>query len=177
MAHVCLSVAPESPKYLFMNKNDREGSKKVLIKLRDNDTDLVEAELESLENEKYRIAKQKKVNWSDFWTNTSLRRPLIVTIVIQMSQQFSGINAVLFYSTDIFKNSGLTGQQPIYASISLSLVRLIFTILCLFIIDKAGRKKLLLIGMLGMMASAFSLAIFQTLVNIFKQILTLEKLT
>ena len=64
--------------------------KKVLMKLRENDVALVEAELETLENEKYMLSQQAKVKWSDFWNDKSLFRPLIVTIVIQMSQQFSG---------------------------------------------------------------------------------------
>jgi MFS family permease len=55
-------------------------------------------------------------------------------------------------------------QWPIYASISLGGVQVIMTIVCMFIVDRAGRKKLLFIGMIGMMFSAFSLAIFQTLV-------------
>ena len=60
------------------------------MKLRENDEALVEAELETLENEKYMLSQQAKVKWSDFWNDKSLFRPLIVTIVIQMSQQFSG---------------------------------------------------------------------------------------
>jgi len=60
------------------------------MKLRENDVALVEAELETLENEMYMLSQQAKVKWSDFWNDKSLFRPLIVTIVIQMSQQFSG---------------------------------------------------------------------------------------
>ena len=60
------------------------------MKLRENDVALVEAELETLENEKYMLSQQAKLKWSDFWNDKSLLRPLIVTIVLQMSQQFSG---------------------------------------------------------------------------------------
>ena len=60
------------------------------MKLRNNDATLVDAELENLEKEKYVLSQQAKVKWSDFWNEKSLFRPLIVTIVIQMSQQFSG---------------------------------------------------------------------------------------
>ncbi len=60
------------------------------MKLRNNDAILVDAELENLEKEKYVLSQQAKVKWSDFWNEKSLFRPLIVTIVIQMSQQFSG---------------------------------------------------------------------------------------
>ena len=52
---------------------------------------LIDNELESYEEEKIQLANQKQVSWSDFWHVDYLRRPLVVTIVIQMSQQFSGI--------------------------------------------------------------------------------------
>ena len=73
------------------------------MKLRQNDVTLVEAELESLENEKFLLSQQAKVKWSDFWNEKSLFRPLVVTIVIQMSQQFSG-NLGKLLVTNSFKN-------------------------------------------------------------------------
>ena len=51
---------------------------------------LVESEIKELEEEKERLSQQTKVKWSEFWTRKTLRRPLIVTVVIQMSQQLSG---------------------------------------------------------------------------------------
>jgi hypothetical protein len=55
---------------------------------------LVRNELAQLEEERESIARQTMFQWGDFLKKKSLYRPLIVTIVIQMSQQFSGINAV-----------------------------------------------------------------------------------
>ena len=68
-----------------------------LIKLRGkNNLSLVENELEQLEEEKWNLSKQTEFAWSDFWKKTYLFRPMVVTVVIQLSQQFSGINAVIF---------------------------------------------------------------------------------
>lgn len=58
---------------------------------------LIDDELESYEEEKIQLANQKQVSWLDFWNVDYLRRPLVVTIVIQMSQQFSGIYCIVSY--------------------------------------------------------------------------------
>jgi hypothetical protein len=89
------------------------------MKLRNNNQQLVENELEELTTEKDRLALQAQVKWSEFWTVKTLRRPLIVTVVLQMSQQLSGINAVIFYSKKIFESAGLKGDWPTYATILL----------------------------------------------------------
>ena len=58
------------------------------MKLRDNDSELVEKELDEIENEKTKLVK--KTSWIDMIKIRKLRQALIVTIVIQMSQQFTG---------------------------------------------------------------------------------------
>lgn len=58
------------------------------MKLRDNDSELVENELDEIENEKTKLVK--KTSWIDMIKIRKLRQALIVTIVIQMSQQFTG---------------------------------------------------------------------------------------
>ena len=70
-----------------------------------------------------------------------------------------GINAVTFYSTDIFRSAGLDGDWPVYATIILGVVQLVMTIVCMFIVDRAGRKLLLLIGMIGLAVFSFGLAL------------------
>lgn len=92
---------------------------KALLKLRNYDTVLIDNEIDELKNERERLSLQSQVRWSEFFQVKSLRRPLIVTIVIQLSQQLSGINAVIFYSKQIFENAGLKGLWPTYATIIL----------------------------------------------------------
>jgi hypothetical protein len=61
-----------------------------LMKLRSSNNRLVDNEIAELADEQLKQSQQVKVKWSDFVTKVSLRRPLIVAMVIQMSQQFSG---------------------------------------------------------------------------------------
>uniref|UniRef100_A0A8C9LMS9 Hexose transporter n=1 Tax=Piliocolobus tephrosceles TaxID=591936 RepID=A0A8C9LMS9_9PRIM len=60
----------------------------------------------------------------------------------------SGINAVFYYSTGIFKDAGV--QEPIYATISAGVVNTIFTVISLFLVERAGRRTLHMIGLGGM---------------------------
>lgn len=69
----------------------------------------------------------------------------------------------MFYSTSIFKSIGLDGQWPIYATILLNAVQFVMTLVCLFIIDRAGRRILLIAGMLGMCVFSFLLSISRIL--------------
>ncbi len=164
LAHVLLLTGVESPKYLFLKLNDRDKAKKALIRLRGgNKLALVHNELACLEEESELLVAQTLFKWSDFLKKNYLLRPLIVTIVIQMSQQFSGINAVIFYSTSIFNNAGFDHNTSVYCTISLGFVQVIMTFICVVIIDRVGRRILLLIGMMGMCVSAFGLATFSVL--------------
>ena len=95
LAHAFLAFGVKSPKYLFMKYDDRNGAEEALIKLRGiNNLSLVQNELDELEEEKMQMSNQTEFKWRDFIEKKYLFRPLVVTIIIQMSQQLSGINAV-----------------------------------------------------------------------------------
>lgn len=85
----CLVFITESPKYLFIT-NNKVQAKSALVKLRKKNKVLIESELQSYENEQQELKGQEDFKWSDFINISYLRRPLIVTIILQMSQQFSG---------------------------------------------------------------------------------------
>jgi SP family facilitated glucose transporter-like MFS transporter 3 len=157
LIHTGLFFTVESPKYMFINKGNEEATRSILLKLRENDERLVQAEIDDLADEKQRIAQQDQVTWGDMVRRPSLRRALVVTVVLQLSQQLSGINAVIFYSTGIFESAGLSWAS--YATLLIGGVQLIMTLLCMLIIDKAGRKPLLLIGQIGMSLFSFALAL------------------
>ncbi|RNA10267.1 solute carrier family facilitated glucose transporter member 1-like [Brachionus plicatilis] len=159
LVHILLVIFPESPKFLYMKKNDVSGAEKSLVKFRNHDRVLIDEELEELKEEKAKTADNPHAAWSDFWTIERLRKPLFVALMIQVSQQFSGINAVIFYSTGIFKNAGLEGEWPIYGTIILGAVQIAMTFVCMAIVDRAGRRILLLTGMIGMCISSFMLAL------------------
>lgn len=69
------------------------------------------------------------------------------------------IQKVAFYSTKIFENVGLKGSWPTYITILLSAVQVIMTSICMFIIEKVGRRVLLIYGTFGMCLSAFTVAL------------------
>lgn len=88
----------ESPKYLYITRNQPETAKRVLLELRGYDhKDLVEHELAMLENEKINMANVKVVSWAELFKTSSYRFPLLIAIGVMICQQFSGINAVGYF--------------------------------------------------------------------------------
>jgi MFS family permease len=96
IAMLGLFFAVESPKHLYINKNDKKGAQEALVKLRgaENMT-LVKRELELLENEKKTKQNKPNVSWLDLFRDKSLRHPLLIAFLMHFSQQFSGINVVM----------------------------------------------------------------------------------
>jgi len=75
------------------------------------------------------------------------RRPLLIAIVLMAFSQFSGINAIMYYSTKIFTAAGVGVQDAFMASAMVGLVNLAFTAVAIAFVDRAGRRMLLLIGL------------------------------
>lgn len=75
---------------------------------------------------------------------------IMLGIAVGLFSQFTGIAIVMYYATDIFRSAGFSTDSAIGQTVVLGLTNLIFTIIAMLLIDKIGRKKLLLTGMLGM---------------------------
>jgi len=75
--------------------------------------------------------------------------PIFLAISIGMFNQLAGINAILYYLNDIFERAGFNKVSSDLQSVAIGLANLIFTIAAMSVIDKIGRKKLLLIGSVG----------------------------
>merc|ERR1712073_74999 len=80
-------------------------------------------------------------------TNGSLRQPLIIAMMMMLAQQLSGINCAIFYSTEIFKNAGLDAQDSQSATLGMGSMNVAMTFVSLVLIEKAGRKTLMLVGL------------------------------
>lgn len=155
-------LAPESPKFLYMNLNNKEAARKVLLKLRGAGSEtLVDKELELLERERLAKMNQRNVTWSELLKDSSMRHRLLVAILLLLSSQFSGYNAITFYSTDILRSIGLSGDWPLYTAILLSCVSLVMNFVCIMVIDRVGTRTLMVVGMAGMCLSAFLIGIFR----------------
>jgi len=77
-------------------------------------------------------------------------RLVIIGLLIGMFNQFTGIAIVMIYSSDIFRAAGFSTESAILQTVIVGFTNLAFTIIAMFFIDKIGRKKLLLIGSVGM---------------------------
>ena len=78
---------------------------------------------------------------------------LIIGLVLAVTQQITGVNAIFFYATTIFEQSGVGTNAAFSQAIYVGLINVVFTILAILFIDKLGRKPLLLIGLLGIAIS------------------------
>ena len=75
---------------------------------------------------------------------------LIVGVGLAMLQQFSGINTIIYYAPTIINNTGFGASASILATVGIGVVNVLFTLVAIWLIDKVGRKKLLLAGLTGM---------------------------
>uniref|UniRef100_A0A1A8FSJ2 Solute carrier family 2 (Facilitated glucose transporter), member 1b n=1 Tax=Nothobranchius korthausae TaxID=1143690 RepID=A0A1A8FSJ2_9TELE len=152
---VLLPLCPESPRFLLINKNEENKAKTILKKLRGT-TD-VSADMQEMKEESRQMMREKKVTIVELFRSPLYRQPLLIAVMLQLSQQLSGINIVFYYSTLMFERAGVA--QPVYATIGTGVVNTAFTIVSLFIVERAGRRSLHLVGLLGMAGSAIVLTI------------------
>jgi SP family arabinose:H+ symporter-like MFS transporter len=75
------------------------------------------------------------------------RRPLLIALLLMLASQFSGINAIIYYSTKIFTSAGIGVGNSFTASVIVGLVNFLFTWVAIGFVDKTGRRPLLLIGL------------------------------
>lgn len=115
--------------------------------------------MEEMRQEAQSMSLVPKVTLADMWRNPLYRQPMIISSVVMLSQQFSGINAVIFYSTSIFENAGLDQDKSSYATVGMSMVNVLMTLLSLVLVERAGRRTLHLFGLGGMAVTTFILCI------------------
>jgi sugar porter (SP) family MFS transporter len=77
-------------------------------------------------------------------------KPISIAFLVAMFNQFSGINAILYYAPRIFELSGMDTEDSLYQSVMIGVTNAVFTMAGMFAIDRVGRKKLLIVGSLGM---------------------------
>ena len=126
----------------------------------------VREEIEEIEREKKESRRGDKlqlITMKELFTLRELRWPLITALALQMIQQLPGINAVLFYSSSIFAGAGIPEHDIQYAILSTGVVNVIATIVCAMLIDKLGRKPLLVGSMAIMLANFLFLTVFLSL--------------
>src|SRR5215213_6229338 len=137
---------PESPRWLITNRNDITSSKKILADLGIANVD---AEVDSIiESYKYETSGSKVSLF-----NKRYSKVLWLAFMVAFFNQWSGINFILYYAPEILERAGLAAKESLFNSIAIGGTNLIFTFVGLYLIDRLGRKTLLLIGSLGYILS------------------------
>ncbi|XP_077989711.1 solute carrier family 2, facilitated glucose transporter member 8-like isoform X2 [Glandiceps talaboti] len=152
---ILMIFMPETPRYL-LSKNKRNDALGALTYLRGSYIDVDEecCEIES------NLDQQEDMSMSEF-LRPSLYKPLIVSVMLMIFQQFSGINAVMFYTVDIFHSAGFTDGH--LATVIVGAVQVVFTILAASIMDRAGRRILLIVAGTGMTISSVTFGLYYQL--------------
>lgn len=133
----------ESPRWLISKKNDQEAAKKIMLQIGVED---VEAEVKSIIQSNQHDSS--KGNPSEFF-NAKHKKIIFLAFLIAFFNQVSGINFILYYAPEILEKAGLAAKESLFNSIAIGGTNLIFTFVGLYLIDKLGRKTLLLIGSFG----------------------------
>ncbi|MGV6846134.1 MAG: sugar porter family MFS transporter [Lutibacter sp.] len=151
---VFLFIVPRSPRWLIQKLNLNEVAKKILTKIGGIDY----AEVTFNEIVKGLAKKEVKGKLSDLFTY-KLRTIIIIALGLAFFQQITGINAIFYYAPTIFEQAGGSSDASFLQAIVVGLTNLVFTLVAIRLIDRLGRKPLLLIGTAAMTV-ALSLAAF-----------------
>lgn len=153
---------PESPTYELIKGNHEKASKN-LQWLRGSQYN-IDNEMKDLQDE-IDEHKRNPVSFSDSWQKKSTKKAFLICFGLMFFQQFSGINAVIFFTSDIFKDAGIPPEQisPKEASIIVGVMQVVATYASTLIVDRLGRKILLLLSVGVMALCHFLLGLFFTL--------------
>lgn len=137
-----LFAIPRSPRWL-VKKNRMEEARTVLQHTGEDDfEDALQEIVQSIHVEQEQAAEK-------LFSRRYLL-PIFLAVTIGMFNQLSGINAILYYLNDIFAYAGFSKASGSLQAVTVGATNLLFTILAMAIIDKIGRKLLLLVGAVGM---------------------------
>ena len=142
-------LVPKSPRWLY-TRGKIEAAKKILRNIHGEDQ--AKIEIVSIEKNIEEGKRTSKISIKEL-LKPSLRFIIIVGLVVGVLQQITGINAVYFYATSIFKQTGIGTDAAFSSGVLLSFTSVLFTIVAMFLIDKLGRRPLLLFGMAGISIS------------------------
>jgi len=142
---IMVTRVPNSPRWLALQKKDDAGALDVLSKIystQEAPSKLQEIKVDLQETQNKEGLFQKKYS-----------RVLWLGFLIALFNQLSGINFVLYYAPQILEQAGLGGAESLFNSIAIGVVNLVFTLIGVRLIDKLGRKQLIIIGSIGYIVS------------------------
>lgn len=143
---VMVFTIPESPRWLVSIKRDYSLAKTILLRLGVSNPD---EEIAAISES----AKREEANRTKGFFSKKHARVIWLAFFVAFFNQWSGINFILYYAPEILERAGLGTRDSLFNSTAIGGVNLVFTFVGLYLIDKAGRKKLLLWGSYGYIIS------------------------
>jgi len=144
---------PESPRWLILKKGDTTRALQILkiINPLNCETELVAIQNSNIDNE-----GNKKLKESLF--SGKYKTQVILVMLFAFFNQVSGINAIIYYAPRIFEMAGLGAHSSLLSTVGIGMINFIFTLAGINIIDKVGRRMLMLVGSVGLIISLFLVA-------------------
>ncbi|MBL7858666.1 MAG: sugar porter family MFS transporter [Cyclobacteriaceae bacterium] len=142
---VMVFIVPESPRWLMKSNRDSE-AKEVLTEI--GEPDVAQAMKRIKDSLYHEVGTVKESLF-----NGQYNKPIMYAVLLAVFNQFSGINAIMYYAPRIFEMTGLAKDTALLQAISIGVTNMLFTMLAISLIDKFGRRTLLIIGSVGMVIS------------------------
>jgi sugar porter (SP) family MFS transporter len=143
---------PESPRWLINKKKDIDGAREVLTRLGETNVDDEVAQIQSALQHEEAVEHGRGIFVPKF------RRILSLAFLVAFFNQLSGINFILYYAPEILERAGLASKDSLLSSVTIGGTNLVFTFVGLYLIDRVGRKTLLIIGSIGYIVSLVMVA-------------------
>nr|ANV20786.1 solute carrier family 2 facilitated glucose transporter member 1 protein [Pteria penguin] len=143
-----MPFCPESPRYLLIKKDREQDAHTALVKLRG--TTGVSADIDEMKQEHRAQQSEAKIGILSLLKKKSLRMPLLISIVMHLSQQLSGINAIFYYSFSLFTSAGISESIAAHATSGIGAIMVVMTMITIPLMDRIGRRSLHLTGLAGM---------------------------
>ena len=134
---------PESPRWLLLNRNDEQQARDVWQMMNEPDVEQIVRD----------VRRSQVVASSDKLFSGKFNLPILLAFLIAFFNQLSGINFIIYFAPRVFELAGMDSSSSLLSTAGVGITNLIFTMLGLYLIDKAGRKSLMLIGSFGYIIS------------------------
>ncbi|MGD0117574.1 MAG: sugar porter family MFS transporter [Candidatus Binatus sp.] len=146
---------PESPRWLLKTGAEK-AARHALSLVRSPDE--IEAELTEIHDD---LAHNQPAAWSELLL-PALRPALLVGVGLAVFQQITGINTIIYYAPQIFQKAGLdSATTALAATMGIGVINVLSTLIAIWLVDRVGRKPLLLAGLVGMTLSLAALGVAQ----------------
>eukprot|EP00088_Acartia_fossae_P033567 TRINITY_DN3435_c0_g1_i1.p1 TRINITY_DN3435_c0_g1~~TRINITY_DN3435_c0_g1_i1.p1 ORF type:complete len:476 (+),score=97.49 TRINITY_DN3435_c0_g1_i1:2-1429(+) len=154
---IILFFCPRSPRYVYISLENAADARAGLYSLRGSDEE-ADMEIKEIEAEK-QAESEPNMSLLDLLKSRTLWPALTIGIVMHLSQQLSGINAIFYYAVTFFIDAGIEKSDAKFANLGVGAIMVVMTLVTVPLMDRLGRRVLHLVGLAGMLIMAILIVI------------------